>query len=341
MDSYFKYRIKFFFLINLNLTKIIFLILIIIRSIITISTSNWLSIWIGLELNLFSIIPIINFKQSIYSIESTIKYFLIQAFASILLLIFLLNKSLFFIIINFNLLILIPLLIKLRLIPFHLWLPSIIEGLNWISCLLIITWQKLAPIVIISYLIINKNMIILIILISLNSILGINQNSIRKILALSSINNRSWILFAIIINETIWINYFLIYSILNFLIINIFNKFNINYINQIKFFNLNFFFKLNLLILIFSIMGLPPILGFLIKWILIKTLIYNNIKLILIILIILAIINILFYIKITYFLLFNFNLFNKWYYQNKNNNKFNILIFLNFFRIFFSYILIY
>lgn len=339
MDSYFKYRIILFFLINLNLTKIIFFTLLTFRTLISISASNWLSIWIGLELNLFAIIPILNFKSSIYSIEATIKYFLIQAFASIILLIFLINKNILFIN-NNNILIIIPLLIKLRLIPFHLWLPSIIEGLNWFSCLLIITWQKITPLIIISYLNINKNIIFLITLISINSIFGFNQNSIRKILAISSINNSTWILFAILINEKLWINYFIIYSILNFLIIKILYNYNINYINQLKFFNLNFFFKLNILILIFSIIGLPPIIGFLIKWILIKTLIYNNIYIIIIILIILTILNLFFYIKITYFILFNFNLLNKWYLQFKKNN-FNFIILINFFRLFFSYLFIY
>ena len=341
MDSYFKYRTYFFFLINLiNITKISFLNILIFRSLISISSTNWLSIWIGLELNLFSIIPILNFKISIYSIESTIKYFLIQAFASILLLLFLINKSLFFLI-NNNLTIILPLLIKLRLIPFHIWLPSIIEGLNWISCFLIFTWQKISPIIIISYLNINKNLIFLIIIIFLNSIFGINQNSIRKILAISSINNSTWILIAILINENIWINYFIIYILLNFLIINILFKYKINYINQLKFFNLNFIFKLNLLILIFSIIGLPPIIGFFIKWIIIKTLIFNKIFLILIILVILTITNLIFYIKIIYFLLFNFNLINKWYIQNLKKNNYNILFFINFFRIFIIYIYIY
>lgn len=339
MDSYFKYRIKFFFLINLNLTKITFLIILIFRTLISISSSNWLSIWIGLELNLFSIIPVLNLKSSIYSIEATIKYFLIQAFASILLLIFLINKNFFFIN-NRNILIIIPLLIKLRLIPFHLWLPSIIEGLNWISCLLIITWQKISPLIIISYLNIDKNLIFLIILISINSIFGLNQNSIRKILAISSINNSTWILFAILLNNKLWINYFLIYSILNLIIIKILHNYKINYINQLKFFNLNFFFKLNIIILIFSIIGLPPIIGFLIKWILIKNLIYNQIYLIIIILIILTILNLFFYIKISYFILFNFNLFNKWYLQYKKNN-YNFLLFINFFRLFFSYLFFY
>lgn len=337
MDSYFKYRIKFFFLINLNLTKISFFIILIFRTLITISSSNWISIWIGLELNLFTIIPILNFKLSLYSNESSIKYFIIQAFASILFLIILINKSIFFLI-NNNFILIIPLLIKLRLIPFHLWLPSIIEGLNWLSCFIIFTWQKISPIIIISYLNLNKNIIFLISIIIINSLIGINQNSIRKILAISSINNSTWILIAILINENLWINYFFIYSILNFLIINLLNKYKINYINQIKFFNLNLFFKLNILILILSIIGLPPILGFLIKWILIKTIIYNKILLILIILIILTILNLYFYLKITYFLLFNFNLFNKWFLQNKKTHKFNFIIFINFFRLFFNFL---
>lgn len=340
MDSYFKYRIIFFFLINLNLTKLTFITLLIFSSLVTISSSNWLTIWIGLELNLFSFIPILNFKISIYTIESTIKYFLIQAFTSIILLILLINKSLFFII-EINILIALPLFIKLSLIPFHLWLPSIIEGLNWISCLLIVTWQKISPIIIISYLNINKTLIIAIIIISINRIFGINQNSLRKILAISSINNSSWILIAIIINELLWISYFLIYLILNILIIYILNIYNINYISQLKFFNFNIFFKLNILILIFSIIGLPPILGFLIKWILIKTLIYNNIIIILILLISLTILNLIFYLKLTYFLLFNFNLFNKWFLQNKTKNNLNILIFINFFSLFFRYLFLY
>nr|YP_010227786.1 NADH dehydrogenase subunit 2 [Schlechtendalia peitan]UDD86541.1 NADH dehydrogenase subunit 2 [Schlechtendalia peitan] len=323
---------------NLNLTKITFITLMMFSSIMTISSSNWLSMWMGLELNLFTIIPILNFKMSIYSIESTMKYFLIQAFASIILLMFLINKSLFFMI-QINMLMLIPLLMKLSLMPFHLWLPSMIEGLNWMSCLLLMTWQKIAPMIMISYLNFNKTMIFIIAMISLNNMFGMNQNSIRKILAMSSINNSSWMLIAIITNEFLWLNYFMIYSILNMMIIYILWNYKINYINQLKFFNFNFFFKLNMLMLIFSIMGLPPMLGFLMKWMLIKTLIYNQMIIILILLITLTILNLYFYLKLTYFVLFNFNLFNKWFIQNKKSNNFNIILFMNFFSMFFSFII--
>nr|YP_009400243.1 NADH dehydrogenase subunit 2 [Floraphis choui]YP_009400321.1 NADH dehydrogenase subunit 2 [Floraphis meitanensis]ARW70235.1 NADH dehydrogenase subunit 2 [Floraphis choui]ARW70365.1 NADH dehydrogenase subunit 2 [Floraphis meitanensis] len=325
---------------NLNLTKITFITLMMFSSMMSISSSNWLSMWMGLELNLFTFIPILNFKMSIYSIESTMKYFLIQAFASIILLMFLINKSLFFMI-QLNFMIIIPLLMKLSLMPFHLWLPSMIEGLNWMSCFLLMTWQKISPMIMISYLNMNKMLIFTISMISLNNFFGMNQNSIRKILAMSSINNSSWMLMAIIMNENLWMNYFLIYSILNLMIINILWIYKINYINQLKFFNFNFFLKLNMLMLIFSIMGLPPMLGFLMKWMLIKMLIYNKMIIILILLITLTILNLYFYLKLTYFLLFNFNLFNKWFIQNKKNNNFNIILFINFFSMFFSYIIFY
>nr|WCJ52988.1 NADH dehydrogenase subunit 2 [Aphis aurantii] len=321
---------------NLNLTKIMFFIMLMFSTLMSISASNWLSMWMGLELNLFSIIPILNFKSSIYSIEATMKYFLIQAFASILLLIFLINKNFYFFN-NSNILIMMPLLMKLSLMPFHLWLPSMMEGLNWTSCLLMMTWQKISPLIMISYLNTDKNLIFLITLISMNSMFGLNQNSMRKILAMSSINNSTWMLFAILLNNKLWMNYFLIYSMLNFLIIKILNNYKINYINQLKFFNLNFFFKLNMMMLIFSIMGLPPMIGFLMKWMLIKTLIYNHMYLIMMMLIMLTILNLFFYIKMSYFMLFNFNLFNKWYLQNKKNN-YNFFLFMNFFSLFFSYL---
>nr|YP_009711623.1 NADH dehydrogenase subunit 2 [Aphis glycines]QGA47165.1 NADH dehydrogenase subunit 2 [Aphis glycines] len=324
---------------NLNLTKIMFFIMLMFSTLVSISSSNWLSMWMGLELNLFSIIPILNFKSSIYSIEATMKYFLIQAFASILLLIFLINKNFFFFI-NSNFMIIMPLLMKLSLMPFHLWLPSMMEGLNWIACLLMMTWQKISPLIMISYLNTNKNLIFLFTLISMNSIFGLNQNSMRKILAMSSINNSTWMLFAIVLNNKLWMNYFLIYSMLNFLMIKILNNYNINYINQLKFFNLNFFFKLNMLMLIFSIMGLPPMIGFLMKWMLIKNLIYNNMYMVMMMLIMLTILNLFFYIKMSYFMLFNFNLFNKWFLQFKKNN-YNFFLFMNFFSLFFSYLIFY
>nr|AKM70249.1 NADH dehydrogenase subunit 2 [Adelges laricis] len=321
---------------NLNLTKMMFFMFLIFSTIISISSMNWLSMWMGLELNLFSIIPIMNMKESIYSLESTMKYFLIQAFSSIIFLMILTYKSFFFLL-NLNLMIMMPLMIKLSIMPFHLWLPSMIEGLKWSTCLIMLTWQKISPMILISYLNLNKNLMMLTMLMMINSIFGINQNSIRKIMAMSSINNSSWMLIAILINEKLWINYFLIYSYINILMIIIFSKYNINYINQMKLFNLNYLLKLNLMMMMFSMMGLPPMLGFLMKWMLIQNMIYMKMYLILMILTMMAIINLMFYIKMCYFILFNFNIFNKWTLKNKKMNFYSIF-WINFLSLMINYI---
>nr|YP_010884441.1 NADH dehydrogenase subunit 2 [Adelges cooleyi]WIW75853.1 NADH dehydrogenase subunit 2 [Adelges cooleyi] len=322
---------------NLNLTKMMFFMFLTFSTIMSISSMNWMSMWMGLELNLFSIIPIMNMKSSIYSLESTMKYFLIQAFSSIILLMMLTFKSFFFLL-NLNMMIIIPLMIKLSIMPFHLWLPSMIEGLKWSTCFIMFTWQKITPMILISYLNLNKNLLMLLIsLLMINTIFGINQNSIRKIMAMSSINNTSWMLIAILINEKLWINYFLIYSYINILMIMIFYKYNINYINQMKLFNMNYLLKLNLMMIMFSMMGLPPMLGFMMKWMLIQNLIYMNLYFILMILILMTIMNLMFYMKMCYFMLFNFNLFNKWFLKNKKMNSFYSIFWINFLMMIMNY----
>lgn len=194
-------------------------------------------------------------------------------------------------------------IIKLGAAPLHFWFPNIIDGLNWTNCLIIMTWQKLTPLTIISYC--NKtNFIIFFIVISsiIGALGGLNQSTLRKILAFSSINHIRWILSALIFNNLRWIYYFLFYFIINFSIVSIFKLFNLFNINQIYLFNskkhplLKFCFFFNFL----SLGGLPPFLGFLPKWIIIENLIGIKNIFILIILIIFTIITLFFYIRLRF-----------------------------------------
>lgn len=72
-------------MINL-ISKLIFITTLIVGSLITISSSSWLGIWIGLEINLLSFIPLIIDKKNLFTNESTIKYFLVQVFGSLIFL---------------------------------------------------------------------------------------------------------------------------------------------------------------------------------------------------------------------------------------------------------------
>lgn len=220
--------------------------------------------------------------------------------------------------------------------PFHFWFPEVIEGLSWFNGLILITWQKIAPLILISYNFCYNFFIISIILsILIGSLGGLNQTSIRKLMAFSSINHLGWILLAIINNELLWITYFLLYSLLSISIIIIFNNFKLFYFNQI--FNISiinpiikFLIFLNLL----SLGGLPPFLGFLPKWLVIQNLTSINQLFILTISICLTLITLYFYLRLSYrIFILNYQK-NTWILKNIYSIKISsISLILNFISI--------
>jgi len=254
-------------------------------TIITISSNSWLGAWIGLEINLLSFIPLIsdNNRNNLISTEASLKYFLIQAIASTVLLfaviIILLESAIIInLIIYSKSIILSSLLLKRGTAPFHFWFPNVMEGISWINALILMTWQKIAPIILISYVLIYPLLRFRIILsVIIGSLGGLNQTSIRKLMAFSSINHLGWILAAIIYRESLWLIYLLIYSTLLINLTLLFNIFKISHINQLfsLFFknnNLKFILSINLL----SLGGLPPFLGFLPKWLVIQANVLNS-----------------------------------------------------------------
>lgn len=264
--------------------------------------------WIGLEINLLSFIPLIKSHNNIFPAEATLKYFITQALASAIILfsiILILNSS-DFIQTNLNyihnLIINSALITKIGAAPFHAWFPEVADGLNWINNLILITWQKIAPIIILIY---NFNSlffrIIIIICSLIRGILGLNQVRLRKLMAYSSINHIAWILARILNYKIIWFRYFLIYSFILLSIILLFNHFKIYYIKQL-FISLNInktlkiFFILNFL----SLGGLPPFLGFLPKWLVINNLVENKFYSLRLILIVLTLVTLFFYLRITF-----------------------------------------
>jgi len=283
------------------LNKIIFFIVIITRIIITTSSYSWFGIWIGLEINLLSFIPLIRNNKNILTNESSIKYFIIQAIAStlflaiiILLIKFNINTQIFFFTIN------VSILIKLGVAPFHFWFPQVIEGLSWINSLILISLQKITPIIIISYTF-NFNILIFCILISsfIRGILGININRLRKLIAFSSINHISWIISTILLKSALWISYWLIYCIIIIIISFLFNILNIFYLSQLlNISNFNFSLKILIAFRFLNLAGIPPFLGFTPKWITIQLLISNSLIRLSLIIITINFITIFFYSRI-------------------------------------------
>nr|YP_009995389.1 NADH dehydrogenase subunit 2 [Ochthebius himalayae]QNP09805.1 NADH dehydrogenase subunit 2 [Ochthebius himalayae] len=313
--------------------KLLFTTSMMMGTLISISSYTWLGMWMGLEINLLSIIPLFSNCKNMLNNEASLKYFITQVMASTVMLfsIIILSSNLFETwMSNFNMIFNSSLLTKMGAAPFHFWFPEVMEGLNWSNCLLLLTWQKIAPMILIMY---NKMMmffsIIIIFSMVISGIMGMNQISLRKILAYSSINHIGWMIGSMLFMESIWIIYFSIYTIISMNIILIFKHYNVFYLKQL--FNmmnnnsmLKFFFMMNFL----SLGGLPPFLGFLPKWLTIQLMIENNLILLTGLMTVMTLMTLYFYMRITFTtLMINMNEVN-FYFKYKNNNW--MMMFFNF-----------
>nr|YP_009729782.1 NADH dehydrogenase subunit 2 [Leptalina unicolor]QHW07573.1 NADH dehydrogenase subunit 2 [Leptalina unicolor] len=325
-------------MILLNSNKMFFFFILIFSTMISISSNSWMGCWIGLEINLLSFIPLINNSNNLLMSEASLKYFLIQSIASINFLFSILLKLI--LLKNFEINILISILMnssmmtKMGSAPFHFWFPNIIEGMSWLNCFILMTWQKITPMILLSYYF-NKNFLMLIMMLNtiIGAIGGINQISLRKLMSFSSINNLGWMMSSILISENLWILYFSMYSFLISIMCIMFYILNMYFINQLFIYNMNFFMKFMIFMNFLSLGGLPPFLGFFPKWMIINFMIMNKIYIIAFIFMMMSLITLFFYIRIIYScILFNYMKL-KWFKINIKNNFFFIILFNSFISI--------
>nr|QNP09896.1 NADH dehydrogenase subunit 2 [Ochthebius sp. IBE<ESP> RA617] len=315
--------------------KMMFLISLTIGTMITISSYSWLGMWMGMEINLLSIIPLFTNSKNMLNNEAAMKYFITQALASTMMLfsIILLSTNMFNNWENLNLIFNSSMLTKMGAAPFHFWFPEVMEGLNWMNCLLLLTWQKIAPMILIMY----NNMTMffsLIIMISMfiSGIMGINQISLRKILAYSSINHIGWMLSSLMFIESIWIIYMITYTFISMNMIFMFNKLNIFYMKQMfMMMNKNLLMKMFFILNFFSLGGLPPFLGFMPKWLTLQILTENKLFMMSMIMVIMTLMTLYFYTRIMIStLMINMNELN--YNFNFKINSWNLML-MNFFSL--------
>nr|QNE85505.1 NADH dehydrogenase subunit 2 [Empis nigripes] len=328
-----------------NSSKILFYLILMLGTLITVSSNSWLGAWMGLEINLLSFIPLMNDTNNLMSTEASLKYFLTQALASAVLLFAIIMNMLKFNLISnlylvnsfINMIIFSTLLLKSGTAPFHFWFPTVMEGLTWINALILMTWQKIAPLMLISYFNFKIMFIIVIMLsITIGSLGGLNQTSLKKIMAFSSINHLGWMIAAMSSNESLWMFYFIMYCFLSMTLVYFFNMFKLNYINQL----FTIFFhsktiKFSLFLNLLSLGGLPPFLGFLPKWMVIQNLTINNQLMLMTFMTAMTLVTLYFYLRMGY------SAFMLNYYENNwlinmqfNNFSMNLYLLFSFISIF-------
>nr|QZK21961.1 NADH dehydrogenase subunit 2 [Amitermes sp. QLD_104] len=292
-----------------NSTKVLLLFTLVSGMLVSVSSNSWLGAWMGLEINLMSFIPLMSNVKNMYNTEASLKYFIVQVLASATLLFMVVMKTLTEDLFTFEsstytpMIICTPLLLKSGAAPFHWWFPGVMEGLSWENCALLMTVQKAAPLMLMSYLIDINAFTLSIILTStiVGAIGGMNQTSMRKILTYSSINHTGWMLIALTTSENLWMVYFLIYSTLALTVVSAIKLSGVSFINQTMMTNKETkLMKFMMFTSLLSLGGLPPFLGFLPKWIVIQAMIANNLTPLATIVVVTSLITLYYYLKISY-----------------------------------------
>nr|YP_010988635.1 NADH dehydrogenase subunit 2 [Paranaspides lacustris]WOR80927.1 NADH dehydrogenase subunit 2 [Paranaspides lacustris] len=319
----------------LNSSNSLFLISSFLGIFLAISSSSWLTAWIGLELNLLSFVPLISSKKDQYSSESALKYFLIQALASstLILAAIVTFMSPFY----SSVFITCSLFLKAGIAPFHFWFPTVMQGLPWLQTSLLMTTQKIAPLALLSCslatnsIFSNKMFLVAIVFSSfVGAVGGFNQTLLRKLLAYSSINHMSWMLAAMMLSDYLWILYFSFYSIISLSIISLFHFSQAFHVSNLTF-KMNFS-SLDKMITLFSFLslgGLPPFTGFIPKWIIMQEMINQNMIVIMVILLISTLVTLYYYIYVAVNS-FVFSSSKIFYYKNPLKPMSSSLIFMNF-----------
>nr|AFH55914.1 NADH dehydrogenase subunit 2 [Monasa morphoeus]AFH55915.1 NADH dehydrogenase subunit 2 [Monasa morphoeus] len=294
--------------------NLISLLSLLLGTTIAISSSHWMMIWTGLEINTLAIIPMISKSHHPRAIEAAIKYFLVQATASALILFSstinawttgqwditqLTNQTACVLLTT-------AIAMKLGLVPFHFWFPEVLQGSPLTTALLLSTMMKLPPITIL-FLTANSLNPLLLTTMALSSTalggwMGLNQTQIRKILAFSSIAHLGWMSAIIIYNPKITLLTFYLYSTMTaaiFLSINSTKALKLSTMmtSWTKTPALNAATMLALL----SLAGLPPLTGFLPKWLIIQELTKQEMATTATIIAMLSLLGLFFYLRLAYY----------------------------------------
>ena len=280
---------------------LLFVLFATLGSFILISSNNFLTAFIGIELQSLSLYLMAAFNtKNLESNEAGIKYFSLGALSSGFLLfgismVYFDNSSIQFSEIEHVsyfteiglALILIALFFKVSAAPFHIWTPDVYQGSPTISVLFFATLPKFASLIFLfrfflemdissypSLLFIFKTVCILSLLIGAYG--AITQTVIKRLLAFSSINHIGFILLSILsfkfLSQGIFFFYLLIYLVTNFGVFSVLLTLRnssgelklISDLSGLKTHNKSK--AIALLVLFFSLAGIPPFAGFFAKF---------------------------------------------------------------------------
>nr|WPF71066.1 NADH dehydrogenase subunit 2 [Ficedula hyperythra audacis] len=293
--------------------KLVFAISLLSGTTITISSNHWIMAWTGLEINTLAILPLISKTHHPRAIEAATKYFLVQAAASALILFSSMTNAwqtgqwdITQLTCPTSCLILTAAIaMKLGLAPFHFWFPEVLQGTSLITGLLLSTAMKFPPMTLFFMTSQSLNPTLLTIMALLSAALGgwmgLNQTQTRKILAFSSISHLGWMAIVIVYCPKLALLNFYLYALMTtavFLTLNSINTLNLS--TLMTTWTKTPALSATLMLTLLSLAGLPPLTGFLPKWLIIEELTKQGVAPAATIIALLSLLSLFFYLRLAY-----------------------------------------
>nr|ADE61162.1 NADH dehydrogenase subunit 2 [Pycnonotus jocosus]AYD74769.1 NADH dehydrogenase subunit 2 [Pycnonotus jocosus] len=293
--------------------KLIFTISLLLGTTITISSNHWIMAWAGLEINTLAILPMISKSHHPRAIEAATKYFLTQATASALVLFSSMTNAWYtgqWDITQLThptscLILTSAIAMKLGLVPFHFWFPEVLQGSPLITGLLLSTMMKFPPITLLFMTSpsLNSTLLTWMALLSaaLGGWMGLNQTQVRKILAFSSISHLGWMAIIITYNPKLTLLNFYLYALMTATVFLTLNSIKASKLSVL----MTTWTKIpplsaTLLLTLLSLAGLPPLTGFLPKWLIIQELTKQNMAVAATMISLLSLLSLFFYLRLAY-----------------------------------------
>nr|ADF59439.1 NADH dehydrogenase subunit 2 [Cyrtodactylus philippinicus] len=279
-------------------------------TIITMSSNHWLLAWFGLELNTLSILPMIMKSHHPRATEAATKYFLIQVTAATMILLASITNAwqtgqwtITHTTPTATLLTTVAIMLKLGTAPMYMWYPHVLLGVTMNTALIISTWQKLAPLTLLymTHNHLNPTTMLLLGLLStmIGGWAGLNQTQIRTIMALSSIAHMGWLITAITLSPSLATLTMLMYTLTT--LATFMPLSTTKTATDIgTMWPLSPVALTTTLITLMSLGGLPPLTGFMPKWLILKELSSMELPLLATALLLSSLLSLYFYIRLAY-----------------------------------------
>nr|AAM53624.1 NADH dehydrogenase subunit 2 [Hypseleotris galii] len=272
---------------------------------ITFASSHWLLAWMGLEINTLAIIPLMAQQHHPRAIEATTKYFLTQATAAATLLFASVTNA--WLTGQWDIqqmvhplpltMITLALALKIGLAPLHTWLPEVLQGLDLTTGLILSTWQKLAPFILLLQ--IAKTDQTMLVGLALASTLVGGWGGLTN--TYSSIAHLGWMVLIIQFAPSLTLLALILYFVMTF---SAFLTFKINNATTINMLAASWaktpVITATAPMILLSLGGLPPLTGFMPKWLILQEMTKQDLASTATVAALTALISLYFYLRLSY-----------------------------------------